>query len=61
MKDKKKLKSLIIKSFHINKVLFGENTKIEEEILYLRNNIGVSALEKENIIENLKINIIYPN
>lgn len=61
MKDKKKLKSLIIKSFHINKVLFGKNTKIEEGILYLRNNIEFSDLEKENIIKDLKINIIYPN
>jgi len=61
MKDKKRLKSLIIKSFHINKVLFGENTKIEEGILYLRNNIELNDLEKENIIKDLKINIIYPN
>ncbi len=59
MKYKIKLNSLVIKSFHINKVLFGEETKIENSILYLRKNIGVSALEKENIIENLKINIIY--
>ncbi len=56
MKDKKKLKSLIIKSFHINKVLFGKNTKIEDRILYLRNNIELNALEKESIIKNLKIN-----
>ncbi|EDU38172.1 proline reductase cluster protein PrdD [Clostridium sporogenes] len=61
MKDKKKLKSLIIKSFHINKVLFWENTKIENRILYLRNNIELNDLEKENIIKDLKINIIYPN
>ncbi|ADG01284.1 proline reductase cluster protein PrdD [Clostridium botulinum] len=61
MKDKIKLNSLVIKSFRISKVLFEAETKIEEDILYLRNNIEISALEKENIIENLKINIIYPD
>lgn len=61
MKDEIKLKRLVIKAFHIDKVLFAEETKIQDNILYLRNDIGINASKEENIIDSLKINIIYPD
>lgn len=61
IKDKNNLKKLIIKTFHINKVLFAEKTYIEDRVLYIRKDIKDQVLKDENIIDELKVNIIYPN
>ncbi|GAA0734792.1 proline reductase cluster protein PrdD [Clostridium oceanicum] len=66
MEQEINLRRLVIKTFHINKVLFGERTYIKDKVLYIRENILENVLDHEemedkNLIEKLNIDIIYPH
>jgi len=57
----KELSKLIIKVFHIQKVLYSDKTYVEKQCLYLDKNIAdVVNLDKYENINQLNINIIEP-
>ncbi|EJO5347908.1 proline reductase cluster protein PrdD [Clostridium botulinum] len=66
MEQEIKLRRLVIKAFHINKVEFSDRTYIEDNVLYIRENISEGILQHEDmegaeLIEKIHLNIIKPN
>lgn len=59
IKDKK-LRCLTRKYFNIEKIEFGNETKINGTTLYIRENLIKEACEKTNLVVNLKVDIITP-
>lgn len=54
------LRKLVIKTFHINNVKFGEKTYIEADTLYIRKNIEQEVKEGEGLVKDIKLSIITP-
>lgn len=61
MQNEIKIRKLIIKTFHITKVELVQKTSIADKILYLRDDIIGEAIENEELIKDLKINVIDPS
>lgn len=61
IKESKKLRSLTKKYYTIKEVKFGEKTKIENGILYLRENICDDAKKGVDLVRNIKVEIITPD
>lgn len=55
------LRRLLIKSFHIKEVLFGEKTKLEEGRLLINKQILKKYINASELIVNVNINILKPN
>ncbi|RKD33802.1 proline reductase cluster protein PrdD [Thermohalobacter berrensis] len=60
MNDEITLRRLVIKTFHINKVVFGDNNSIDNGILTINKDFKNTLQQSEDIIEEIKINIIEP-
>lgn len=62
MSEEKIIRTLVIKTFHIEKVQFSNRTYIENRTLYLRKSLSqeVKAYE-ERFINNLEVEFIYPD
>ncbi|MEA4847673.1 MAG: proline reductase cluster protein PrdD [Clostridiaceae bacterium] len=54
------LRRLVIKSYHIQKVVFGEKPSIEDNALTIDKDIVHSIKNSEQLIENITIEIIKP-
>ena len=54
------LRRLVIKSFHIDKVLFGDRNSIENGTLTISKEITDLILENEETIDSININLISP-
>ncbi|SKA92557.1 D-proline reductase (dithiol) PrdD [Caloramator quimbayensis] len=62
MSDEKVIRSLVIKTFHINKVEFSKKTYIENKVLYIRDNIKDCLIDNEQaFIKDITIDLIYPD
>jgi len=61
MEKEIEIRKLLIKTFHITKVEFAQKTSIENGILYLRKNLEKESIANEELIKDLKIQIINPN
>lgn len=62
MNKEKEMRRLVIKTFHINKVLFNEKkTYIEDKKLYIKETVVKEAMESQELIKDLELNIINPN
>lgn len=62
MENEIEMRRLVIKTFHINKVLFHKKTFIENNVLYIREDIKNELLNKEEqYIRNVEVKIIEPN
>ncbi|WP_028829754.1 D-proline reductase (dithiol) proprotein PrdA [Proteocatella sphenisci] len=59
--EEKVLRSLTRKHFKIEKVEFGPETKIEGTTLYIREGIEKEAVDSENLVVSLKVEIITPD
>ncbi|WPC40489.1 proline reductase cluster protein PrdD [Clostridium sp. JS66] len=57
----KELRKLVIKTFHIEKIMFAEKTYIKNNVLFLKENLENQAVENEDIIKSVHIKIIEPN
>lgn len=57
----KELRRLVIKSFHISQVELSDKTDIKENTLYIKKSLVDEILKEESLIEDIKLNIIYPN
>ncbi len=58
--EEKILRRLVIKSFHINNVEFSEKTSIEKDILSINNSYLDEIIKSEELITDMKIDIIKP-
>ncbi|OPJ56407.1 D-proline reductase proprotein PrdA [Alkalithermobacter paradoxus] len=54
------LRRLVIRAFHINKVMMDERCKIENKVLMIDKKISKRICEKEELIEDITVNIINP-
>lgn len=61
MNKKIEIRKLVIKTFHIEKIIFSEKTYIEKNVLFLRKNLEEQTLENENIVKGINIKIIEPD
>lgn len=61
MEKEIELRKLTIKTFHIKKVEFADKTYIENGILYIRENIKDTIEINQELIKNIKIDIINPD
>lgn len=61
MQNEIELRKLSIKTFHITKVELAEKTSIENGVLYLRSNLDKESIVNEELIKDIKIQIINPN
>ena len=59
--EEKVLRSLTRKHFKIEKVEFGPETKIEGTTLYIREGIEKEAVDSEDLVVSLKVEIITPD
>ena len=59
--EPKKVRSLIKKYYGINEVKFGKETKIENGILYIRDNICEDAKKGIELVKDIKLEIITPD
>lgn len=59
--EEKILRSLTRKHFKIEKVEFGPETKIEGTTLFIRNGIELEAVNSEDLVVSLKMEIITPD
>lgn len=59
--DDKVVRTLTKKHFKIDKVKFGEKTKIEGKTLYIRDNICEDAVKVTELVTDIKIEIITPD
>ncbi|MTK12636.1 MAG: proline reductase cluster protein PrdD [Clostridiaceae bacterium] len=57
----KEMRRLLIKTFHIEKVELAEKTYIKDGVLYIRNDVAVDAIKEGDLIDKLRINILYPD
>lgn len=55
------LRRLVIKSFHINQVKFGDGNCIDNNVLTIKKDIIDCLVENEDIIEKIDIRIIEPH
>ncbi|MCT8975750.1 proline reductase cluster protein PrdD [Clostridium sp. CX1] len=55
------MRRLVIKTFHIKKVEFATKTYIENGVLYIRQNIHQDLGFNQELIKDIKINVITPN
>ena len=60
-KEVKAIRSLAKKHFKIEKVEFGDETKIEGTTLYIRKNICPDAIESQELVVDMKLEIITPD
>ncbi len=56
----KKLRSLTKKHFKIENVVFGDETKIEGTTLTVRKNMELEAIESQDLVVDMKVDIITP-
>lgn len=56
--EEKEIRSLKRKYFKITEVKRGEETKIDETTLYIRENIEQDAIEVDNLVVDLKLDIV---
>lgn len=56
----KPIRKLVKKHFAIEEVKFGPETKIEDNILYIRENICQDAVKESELVKGLKLDIITP-
>ena len=61
IKEAKVVRSLTRKHYKITAVKRGSETKIEGTVLYIREGIESEAIESQNLINSLKIDIITPD
>ena len=61
IKEAKVVRSLTRKHYKITAVKRGSETKIEGTVLYIREGIESEAVESQNLINSLKIDIITPD
>lgn len=59
IKDKK-IRNLTRKYFNVSKIEFGNETKIEGTVLYIREKLIKEACDKTNLVVDLKVDIITP-
>lgn len=59
--EDKLIRSLTRKHFKIDNVVFGDETKIEGTTLTIRKGIEVDALNTENLVVSIKVDIITPD
>jgi D-proline reductase (dithiol) PrdA len=60
--DKEKvIRKLVRKYFKIEKVVLGDETKIEDTTLYIRENIVKDAVESQELVTDLEVDIITPD
>ena len=57
----KEIRKLVKKHFQINEVKFGPETKIDGTTLYIRENIVDDAVKVDNLVKNIKIELITPD
>lgn len=57
----KEIRRLTRKHFKIEKVIFGEETKIEGTTLYIREDICKDAVDSQSLVVDLKLDIITPD
>ncbi len=55
------IRKLVIKTFHIEKIIFSEKTHIENNMLFLKDGLEKQAVENEDIIKSVHIKIIEPD
>jgi D-proline reductase (dithiol) PrdD len=61
MENEIEMRKLLIKTFHIEKVEFGNKTLIQNKTLYLRENIKMDLIkESVDIIKCIDVNIVNP-
>ncbi|WIF94014.1 proline reductase cluster protein PrdD [Caminicella sporogenes] len=60
MKKEKIMRRLVIKSFHIDKVEYGEKSSIKNGVLKIDKKLDDYFTSSEDIFEKIKINIIEP-
>lgn len=61
IKEAKVVRSLTRKHYKITEVKRGPETKIEGTVLYIREGIESEAIESQNLVNSLKIDIITPD
>ena len=61
IKEAKVVRSLTRKHYKITEVKRGPETKIEGAVLYIREGIESEAIESQNLVNSLKIDIITPD
>ncbi|MHC6181326.1 proline reductase cluster protein PrdD [Clostridium sp. JNZ X4-2] len=61
MDKEREMRRLVIKTFFINKAEFSDKTYIEDETLYINNDIVKNIDMKKDIIKEIKVNIIKPD
>ncbi|SEG05990.1 D-proline reductase (dithiol) PrdA [Caloramator fervidus] len=59
--QEKEIRRLVRKHYKITEVKFGPETKIEGTTLYIRENICQDALKVDNLVKDIKIDIITPD
>lgn len=59
--EKKELRRLVKKHFKIEKVEFADETKIEGTTLYLKKDISSDAVKTQDLVVDLKVDIITPD
>ncbi|KXZ40290.1 D-proline reductase (dithiol) PrdA [Alkalithermobacter thermoalcaliphilus JW-YL-7 = DSM 7308] len=59
--ENKAIRKLVKKYYKIDKVEFGKETKIEGTTLYIREDIAKDAVESEDLVVDLKVDIITPD
>lgn len=59
--EAKKIRNLVKKHHKITKVDFADETKIEEDTLYIRENICDDAVKVSDLVKSIKIDIITPD
>ncbi|MBU3192246.1 proline reductase cluster protein PrdD [Clostridium bowmanii] len=61
MENEIEMRKLVIKTFHIEKVEFGNKTFIQNKILYLREDLKMDLVqESADIIKNINVTIVNP-
>ena len=60
MNEEKNLRRLVIKAFHINNVIFAEETKIGKDTLLINKEDIKPFIKKEELVKNITISIIKP-
>lgn len=61
MENEIEIRKLLIKTFHIEKVEFGQKTFIQDKVLYLRENLKMDLIqESADIIKSIDVTIVNP-
>ncbi len=59
--EEKVIRKLVRKHFKIEEVILGDETKIEGTILYIRKDIAKDAIDSQELVTDLEVDIITPD